>query len=357
VRARRPKARVPRPAGATPEAPAGRRGCLTTRDGHLVFEDGTRARFWGINLVNEVNLPPVEAAHVLADQLAAAGFNLVRLHHVDNPRNGLARNGDPQLDAAALARFDALVAAHKGVKVYKVDTDALPELAAKYNASVLPTFSFFKVWRGLRAAAHARAKCAPYRREASLRCRRCRATRRARWPKPSRASQSENRAHFADVTLCGAPSTLRLLAHRRQRGAGVSGSSAVTCVQAAMAQNIDSPLKGGLKRVDMDARLNAIHAPLPVRGCGGLQAPRRAVIATLLTGCASLLCAAGGGQGCARGADQREGCEGRGRAAAREVRAPRRSRRRVSLMRNPDARSCQERAAAAHCRGRVRHRA
>lgn len=110
----------PRPAGATPEAPAGRRGFLTTRDGHLVFEDGTRARFWGINLVNEVNLPPVEAAHVLADQLAAAGFNLVRLHHVDNPRNGLARNGDPQLDAAALARFDALVAALEARGIYVI---------------------------------------------------------------------------------------------------------------------------------------------------------------------------------------------------------------------------------------------
>jgi len=71
-----------------------------------------------------------------------------------------------------------------------------------------------------------------------------------------------------------------------------------------MAQNIDSPLKGGLKRVDMDARLNAIHAPLPVRGCGGPQAPRCAVIATLLTGCAALLFAAGGGQGRAGGPDR-----------------------------------------------------
>ena len=37
-----------------------------------------------------------------------------------------------------------LMAAHKNVKVFKVDTDALPELAAKHNASVLPTFSFYK---------------------------------------------------------------------------------------------------------------------------------------------------------------------------------------------------------------------
>ncbi len=110
----------PRPAGSVLEAPVGRHGFLGVRDGHLAFEDGTRARFWGINLVNEVNLPPIEAAPVLADQLAAAGFNLVRLHHVDNPRNGLARNGDPQLDAAALARFDALVAALEARGIYVI---------------------------------------------------------------------------------------------------------------------------------------------------------------------------------------------------------------------------------------------
>lgn len=38
----------------------------------------------------------------------------------------------------------SLAATHPGVKVYKVDTDALPQLAAKHSASVLPTFSFYK---------------------------------------------------------------------------------------------------------------------------------------------------------------------------------------------------------------------
>ena len=47
---------------------------------------------------------------------------------------------------------DSLIAAHKNVKVFKVDTDALPELAAKHNASVLPTFSFYKA-RGPRLVA------------------------------------------------------------------------------------------------------------------------------------------------------------------------------------------------------------
>ena len=40
---------------------------------------------------------------------------------------------------------DALKAAHKNIKVYKVDSDALPEVAKQYNVSSLPHFSFYKV--------------------------------------------------------------------------------------------------------------------------------------------------------------------------------------------------------------------
>ena len=38
---------------------------------------------------------------------------------------------------------DQLAAAHPGVRFVKVDTDALPELAAKHGATVLPTVSFY----------------------------------------------------------------------------------------------------------------------------------------------------------------------------------------------------------------------
>lgn len=66
------------------EAPAGRRGFVKRGpDGHLWFEDGTRARFWGVNLVAEPALPAREDADAYAATLAGLGFNLVRLHHVD----------------------------------------------------------------------------------------------------------------------------------------------------------------------------------------------------------------------------------------------------------------------------------
>src|SRR5712692_12047801 len=53
------------------DAPAGRHGFLTTRpDGHFYWADGTRARFWGINIASRsLRRPPEEidrAAGVLA---------------------------------------------------------------------------------------------------------------------------------------------------------------------------------------------------------------------------------------------------------------------------------------------------
>jgi thioredoxin len=40
-------------------------------------------------------------------------------------------------------KLDELIASHPGIAVYKVDTDAQSELAAKWKASGLPTFVFF----------------------------------------------------------------------------------------------------------------------------------------------------------------------------------------------------------------------
>ena len=64
-------------------APAGRHGFLTVRGDRFVFEDGTEARFWGGNLFGEANFPEKEDAERLADIVARAGANIIRLHHVD----------------------------------------------------------------------------------------------------------------------------------------------------------------------------------------------------------------------------------------------------------------------------------
>lgn len=109
------------------EAPAGKHGFLTrTKDGHFAFSDGTRTRFWGINLVNMPAFPQKEQADNLAAELAKLGFNLVRLHHIDglgiggvlNPK----RTADPVtwLDPVQIDKLDFFISrleAH-GLYVY-----------------------------------------------------------------------------------------------------------------------------------------------------------------------------------------------------------------------------------------------
>lgn len=82
------------------------------RDGHLAYDDGGRARFWGINLVRDGALPEPAVAAEYARSLANAGFNLVRPHHMDaggevtllNPRRGEA--GEPLALPEMLDRYD-----------------------------------------------------------------------------------------------------------------------------------------------------------------------------------------------------------------------------------------------------------
>lgn len=107
------------------EAPAGARGFLQVRpDGHLWFEDGTRARFWGINLVGEPAIPAKEDADAYAATLAALGFNMVRMHHIDgpSPRGVLARNrtSDPAtwLDPERTDRLDFFLSRLKAHGLY-----------------------------------------------------------------------------------------------------------------------------------------------------------------------------------------------------------------------------------------------
>lgn len=67
------------------DAPAGKHGFVQARNGHLYFEDGTRARFLGFNVAARSNTPDHETADKLAERFASMGVNIIRLHAADTP--------------------------------------------------------------------------------------------------------------------------------------------------------------------------------------------------------------------------------------------------------------------------------
>ncbi|MFZ5825471.1 MAG: hypothetical protein ACOY94_14315 [Bacillota bacterium] len=94
------------------DAPAGRHGFITARDGHFFAEDGTRIRFFGVNLVFNAAFPEPDQAPVVAERLARAGVNLVRVHHADMGTGKSYLDGSGgnsrKLSASGMALFDRL---------------------------------------------------------------------------------------------------------------------------------------------------------------------------------------------------------------------------------------------------------
>jgi hypothetical protein len=96
------------------DAPAGKHGPITVRDGHLAFKGGKRARFWATNLSGEACCPTPEIAPRAADRLAKFGFNLVRFHGLDSqwgralfPRNA---PDTQRFDPEQLDKLDRMIA-------------------------------------------------------------------------------------------------------------------------------------------------------------------------------------------------------------------------------------------------------
>ena len=78
-------------------------------DGHFHYEDGTRARFWGINVSStRLNIPNAQIEQVVAN-FQQAGLNMARLEAIDN-RNCLLGSPDApdsqHFDLAYLDRLD-----------------------------------------------------------------------------------------------------------------------------------------------------------------------------------------------------------------------------------------------------------
>ena len=67
------------------EAPAGTHGFLFAgTDGRFYFEDGTRGVFWGINVAKTSVFQSKERIDQAVAAISRAGFNLVRIHHMDD---------------------------------------------------------------------------------------------------------------------------------------------------------------------------------------------------------------------------------------------------------------------------------
>jgi hypothetical protein len=106
------------------DAPAGKHGFLKTNSqGELIFEDHTKIRFLGVNLVASTCFPET---HALTDslvlRLSKLGCNIVRLHHMDAPWSVPNIFGSKvsslKLDPIQLEKVDYLIAALKKKGIY-----------------------------------------------------------------------------------------------------------------------------------------------------------------------------------------------------------------------------------------------
>lgn len=109
--------------------------------------DDERVRLFGINLSAAANFPKQEDAVQIAKKLRRAGFNAVRLHHLDSilsdsesqPRGLLTHGAYPSFNKVALARLITLIDAFRNQGLYinvnlhvgyafRPGIDAVPEL-------------------------------------------------------------------------------------------------------------------------------------------------------------------------------------------------------------------------------------
>lgn len=65
------------------EKPAGKHGFLKVNGDTMCFEDGTPARFWGVNVNGSCCFPDKEYAQDMARRIAQSGCNVVRFHQFD----------------------------------------------------------------------------------------------------------------------------------------------------------------------------------------------------------------------------------------------------------------------------------
>ncbi len=109
------------------EKPAGKHGFMKVDGEKFVFEDGTRAKFWGVNFNGGACFPSHEYSKKVAKRLAESGCNIVRFHQLDaewNTPNIFAFNKGKQLrttralDERSMDRLDYLIYCLKEQGIY-----------------------------------------------------------------------------------------------------------------------------------------------------------------------------------------------------------------------------------------------
>ncbi len=99
------------------DAPCGKHGKLTARDGHFYWSDGTRARFFGTTVGWGGEVVEREVAEKIAAYLGRSGVNLTRIHISDDCR---VEGAEQHLtwDPEKVDRLDYLIAQLKAHGVY-----------------------------------------------------------------------------------------------------------------------------------------------------------------------------------------------------------------------------------------------
>lgn len=102
------------------DAPAGKYGFARNRNGHLVFEKrpDVPVRFYGANVCFSANYMEHELSDRLAEEFAAIGYNLIRLHHFDRDTSDRSGGTSTRMKAKFKDRMDYLIAACRKRGIY-----------------------------------------------------------------------------------------------------------------------------------------------------------------------------------------------------------------------------------------------
>ena len=109
------------------ERPAGKHGFMKAAGDHFEFEDGTKARFWGVNFNGGACFPSHEYSEIVAERLAKTGCNIVRFHQLDaewdcpnifSYTRGKRIDTTRKLDPRSMERLDYLIYCLKEHGIY-----------------------------------------------------------------------------------------------------------------------------------------------------------------------------------------------------------------------------------------------